>query len=58
MQNDHDLEKQLEQVLERQLANAHARIREMISEIDCRDELIADLQRRVEELERARDSSS
>jgi hypothetical protein len=58
MQNDHDLEKQLEQVLERQLANAHARIREMISEIDRRDELIADLQRRVEELERARDSSS
>jgi peptidoglycan hydrolase CwlO-like protein len=56
MQNDHDLEKQLEQVLERQLADTHARIREMISEIDRRDELIADLQRRIEELERDRSS--
>lgn len=39
--------------LERQLADAHARIREMIREIDRRDELIADLQRRIEELEAA-----
>ena len=31
--------------LERQLADAHTRIREMIREIDRRDELIADLQR-------------
>jgi hypothetical protein len=33
--------------LERQLADAQARIREMIQEIDRRDELIADLQRRI-----------
>ena len=37
--------------LERQLADAHARIREMIHEIDRRDDLIADLQRRIQELE-------
>lgn len=37
--------------LERQLAAAHTRIREMIREIDQRDELISDLQRRIEELE-------
>jgi hypothetical protein len=37
--------------LERQLADAHARIREMIREIDRRDELIADLERRIFELE-------
>jgi hypothetical protein len=30
-------EKQLETLLERQLADAHARIREMIAEIDRRD---------------------
>jgi hypothetical protein len=56
MVNGQELEKQLEQVLERQLADAHARIREMIHEIDHRDELIADLQRRIQELEQARDS--
>jgi hypothetical protein len=39
--------------LERQLANAQRRILEMIREIDQRDELIFDLQRRVEELEKA-----
>ena len=49
-----DLERDLELVLERQLADAHARIREMIQEIDRRDEMIADLQRRIEELEQAR----
>jgi hypothetical protein len=38
--------------LERQLADALVRIRELIREIDRRDELIADLQRRVEEPER------
>jgi chromosome segregation ATPase len=37
--------------LERQLADAQVRIREMIHEIDRRDELIADLQRRIQELE-------
>jgi hypothetical protein len=37
--------------LERDLAAAHRRIIEMIAEIDRRDELISDLQRRVEELE-------
>ena len=42
--------------LERQLADAHARIREMIAEIDRRDALIADLQRRIAELERAGNS--
>jgi hypothetical protein len=39
--------------LERQLADAHTRIRKMIREIDRRDELIADFQRRIEELEQA-----
>jgi transcriptional regulator with XRE-family HTH domain len=39
-----------------QLADAHARIREMIAEIDRHDELIADLQRRIQELEQARNS--
>ena len=39
-----------------QLADAHARIREMIQEIDRRDELIAELQRRIQELEQARNS--
>jgi hypothetical protein len=34
--------------------DAHARIREMIREIDRRDELITDLQRRIEDLERDR----
>jgi peptidoglycan hydrolase CwlO-like protein len=56
MANEHDLEKQLEQLLERQLADAQARIREMIQEIDRRDELIADLQRRIQELEQAANS--
>jgi predicted nucleic acid-binding Zn-ribbon protein len=37
--------------LEHQLADAHARIREMIHEIDRRDELISELQRRIQELE-------
>ena len=47
--------------LERQLSDARARIREMIREIDRRDELIADLQRRIAELEQelaARTSST
>jgi hypothetical protein len=44
---------QREAELERQLAAAHTRIREMILEIDQRDDLIADLQRRIEELEQA-----
>jgi hypothetical protein len=44
--------------LERQLADAQTRIREMIREIDLRDELIADLQRRIEELEQARKARS
>lgn len=39
--------------LERQLADAQTRIREMIREIDRRDELIADLQRRIDEMEQA-----
>jgi peptidoglycan hydrolase CwlO-like protein len=56
MANEHDLEKQLEQLLERQLADAQARIREMIREIDRRDELIGDLQRRIQELEQAANS--
>jgi hypothetical protein len=42
--------------LERQLADAQVGIREMIREIDRRDELIADLQRRIQELEQARNS--
>ena len=44
--------------LERQLADAQVGIREMIREIDRRDELIADLQRRIQELEQARNSRS
>jgi chromosome segregation ATPase len=43
--------------IERQLADALVRIREMIREIDRRAELIADLQRRIEELEQARNSA-
>lgn len=39
--------------LERQLADAHTRITEMVRETDQRDELISDLQRRIEELEQA-----
>jgi hypothetical protein len=54
MANGQELEKQPEQALERQLADAQASIREMIQEIDRRDKLIADLQRRIEELEQAR----
>lgn len=42
--------------LERQLADADARIDEMNREIDRRDELIADLQRRIQELELSRNS--
>jgi chromosome segregation ATPase len=42
--------------LERQLADALARIRGMIREIDQRDEMIADLQRRIHELEQDRNS--
>ena len=49
-------EKQLETLLERQLADAHARIREMIAEIDRRDELIAELQRQIQELKQAMNS--
>ena len=56
MPNGYSLEKSLEQELERQLADAQARIREMIHEIDRRDDLIADLQRRIAELERAGNS--
>jgi hypothetical protein len=56
MPNGPELEKQLEQVLEHQLADAQARIREMIQEIDRRDELIAELQRRIQELEQAGNS--
>jgi peptidoglycan hydrolase CwlO-like protein len=41
------------QRLERDLSAAHQRINEMMREIDQRDELIFDLQRRIEELERA-----
>jgi hypothetical protein len=44
-----------QQYLERQLADAHARILEMIRELDRRDELIADLQHRVRELEARHD---
>ena len=53
-----ELEKQLEQLLERQLSDAHIRIRELITEIDRRDELIADLQRRIQELEQTGSSQS
>jgi len=42
--------------LERQLADVQVRIGEMIRKMDQRDELIADLHRRIEELERARSS--
>jgi hypothetical protein len=56
MANEDGLEKQLETLLERQLADAHARIREMIAEIDRRDELIAELERRIQELEQAGNS--
>ena len=56
MPNEDGLEKQLETLLERQLADANARIREMIREIDRRDELIAELQRRIQELEQAGNS--
>jgi hypothetical protein len=44
MPNEDRLEKQLERLLERQLADAQARRREMIAEFDRRDVLIADLQ--------------
>jgi peptidoglycan hydrolase CwlO-like protein len=53
MPNEAELEEQLESLFELQLADAYARIREMIREIDRRDELIAELQRRIEELEQA-----
>ena len=43
-----------DRLLERQLADAHTRIHEMIAEIDRHDELIADLQRRIQELEQVR----
>jgi peptidoglycan hydrolase CwlO-like protein len=56
MPNEDGLEKQLERLLERQLADAHARIREMIAEIDHRDELIAELQPQIQELKQARNS--
>jgi hypothetical protein len=56
MAGEYRLEKSLEHELERQLADAHVRIREMIREIDQRDELIAELQRRVQELEQAGNS--
>ena len=56
MPNGYRLEKSLEQELERQLADAHTRIREMIAEIDRRDELIVELQRRITELEQAEES--
>jgi hypothetical protein len=42
--------------LERQLADAHARINEMIREIDRRDELISDLQREIREMQHGRNS--
>ena len=51
MANEYGLEKSLELELERQLAAAHLRIKEMVLEIDRRDELISDLQQRVAELE-------
>ena len=57
MANEYGLEKSLELELERQLAAAHTRLREMIQEIDRRDELIHDLQRRIAELEQARAGS-
>ena len=42
--------------LERQLADAHARINEMIGEIDQRDEWISNLQRQIHEMEHDRNS--
>jgi hypothetical protein len=42
--------------LERQLADAHARMDEMVREIERRDELIADLQRQIQELQQARNA--
>ena len=36
--------------LRRDLADAHARIREMIAEIDRRDELISDLEKQLADL--------
>jgi hypothetical protein len=42
--------------LERQLAAAHTRINEMAREIDRRDEMISDLQRRIHEMEYDRNS--
>jgi hypothetical protein len=51
MENEYGLEKSLELELERQLAAAHLRIKEMVIEIDRRDELISDLQQRIAELE-------
>jgi chromosome segregation ATPase len=51
MADKYRLEKSLEVELERQLADAHTRIREMIREIDRKDELIHDLQQRIAELE-------
>jgi hypothetical protein len=56
MASEYRLEKSLEHELSRQLADAHARIREMIREIDSRDELIAELQRRIQKLEQVRGS--
>lgn len=38
-------------MLQRDLADAYRRIQEMIAEIDQRDELISDLQRRIADLE-------
>jgi hypothetical protein len=40
--------------LQRQFADAQVTIREMIWEIDRRNELIADLQRRIREFEQAK----
>jgi septal ring factor EnvC (AmiA/AmiB activator) len=54
MTNEHDKQKQQE--LERQLADARARINEMIREIDRRDEMIAELQRQIHEMEHDRNS--
>jgi peptidoglycan hydrolase CwlO-like protein len=56
MANADELEKQLVMLLKRQLADAQARICEMTREIDQRDELIADLQRQIQELRQDRNS--
>ena len=56
MPNEPELEKQLETLLERQLADAQIRIRELIQEIDQRDELIGDLQRQIQELKQSRNA--